>query len=326
MENKLRTQENKKDNKLEKILKILNNTLEDDERDLTRHLQRPKYPSVFIIGNARSGSTLVYQLLASTDLFSYPSNIISRFYNAPYIGALIHKVFVDYDNFGEILGKDSISFNSLLGKTKSAISPHEFWYFWRRFFKFGEIQKLSEEKLGNIDESLFLRELAGLEAAFEKPLLLKAMIINWNLDYLIKLIPNSIFIHIKRDPVYNMQSLYNARLKFFGDVNKWYSFKPPEYEKLINGDVYQQLAGQVYYTNKEISNALGNTGSLVDIYYKDLVSNPKAFYLKVIEKMMSFGYNVKDEYIGPKKFMNLNKLTNRDFNQKKAEKAYSIYL
>src|SRR5699024_1803087 len=104
MHNNERTIENKRDNKLEDILGLLNETLEDDERDLISRFDTPEYPTIFIVGNARSGTTLLYQWLASTGLFAYPSNIVSRFYNAPYIGALIHQMFVEHDKFGELLG------------------------------------------------------------------------------------------------------------------------------------------------------------------------------------------------------------------------------
>src|SRR5699024_10587460 len=146
------------DGEIEAILRLLNDTLADDEADLTHEYNKPKYPVLFIVGNARSGTTLLYQWLASTGLFAYPSNIISRFYNAPYIVALIHKMFIDYDKFGELSGDRKLSFNSTLGKTKGPASPHEFWYFWRRFFEFEDIQKLNDQQLANIGGKTFVRE------------------------------------------------------------------------------------------------------------------------------------------------------------------------
>lgn len=326
MDNKQRTKENRRDNNLEEILTMLNSTLEDDERELTNHFDRPKFPPIFIVGNARSGTTLLYQWLASTGHFAYPSNIISRFYKAPYIGALIHKAFVDFDKFGEILGNESITFRSNLGKTKSAVSPHEFWYFWRRFFKFGEFQKLNSQELNKIDSDTLLKELAALEGAFCKPLLMKGMILNWNLDYLLKLIPNAILIHIKREPLYNMHSLFNARLKYFGDTKKWYSFKPPEYEALKSKDIYEQLAGQVFYTDRAISLSLNKSNSVLNISYENLVNNPKAIYKQVTNKLIEFGLTLdNNSYGGPTDFKSSNEITNDDFNENKAIEAYSVY-
>ena len=40
------------------------------------------------------------------------------------------------------------------------------------------------------------------------------------------------FLHIKRQPAYNIQSLLKARNNYYGDIRGWYSFKPPEYDEL----------------------------------------------------------------------------------------------
>lgn len=326
MENKQRTRENRRDDNLEEILKTLNRILDDDEKKLIKKFQKPKYPPVFIVGNARSGTTLLYQWLASTGQFAYPSNIMSRFYNAPYIGALIHKAFVDYDKFGEILGGESITFKSKLGKTKSAVSPNEFWYFWRRFFKFGVIQKLSDEELKKVDYKNFLKELAAIEIAFDKPLLMKGMILNWNLDYLLKLLPNAIFIHIRREALYNMQSLFNARLKYFGNLEKWYSFKPPEYEVLKLRDVYEQIAGQVYYTNRAIQQSVNDSNAIINVSYEELVIDPRIIYSKVIKKINENGFDLSSGYYDESiNFESSNEITNQNFDTEKALEAYSEY-
>ena len=64
----------------------------------------------------------------------------------------------------------------------------------------------------------FLKELHALEKASGKPILMKAMNLNWNLLDLKLKLPNIHFIYIKRDILYNAQSLLNARNKFFGNT------------------------------------------------------------------------------------------------------------
>lgn len=325
MNNNERTIQNKRDEELEYILSLLNSTLEDDEKELTDDFIKPKYPPLFIVGNARSGTTLLYQWLASTRLFAYPSNIISRFYRAPYIGALIHKMFTEHDKLGELYGEQKFKFQSHLGKTKNPTAPHEFWYFWRRFFEFDEIQKLGKKDLSKVNEELFLKELAALEGAFNKPLLLKGMILNWNLSYLIKLMPKSIFIHLKRDELYNMHSLYKTRKEYFGDVSKWYSFKPPEYSFLKEKGIYEQLAGQVIYTNRAIENGLEScSDNLIQISYKSFCAKPEILYKKLSEKLNDKGYFFSEEYTGDYSFDNRNQITDSTFNKEKAQKVLKI--
>ena len=117
---------------LERLLKEINSILEAAEDTILIHYRMPKYPVIFVVGAPRCGSTLVMQWLARTGKFAYPSNLLSRFYGAPYIGAKIQKLITDpeYDFNNELFDFDNeISFESNLGKTKGALEPNEFWYF-----------------------------------------------------------------------------------------------------------------------------------------------------------------------------------------------------
>ena len=79
MNNHLRTDTHKRTKVLEDLLDKVNCLLEEPELNEVSHLKQPKLPTVFIVGNPRSGTTLLYQWLAATGLFAYPSNIMSRF-------------------------------------------------------------------------------------------------------------------------------------------------------------------------------------------------------------------------------------------------------
>lgn len=325
MDNDLRTDTHKRTEALEDLLSKVNSLLEGPElREISLQTQ-PKLPTVLIVGNPRSGTTLLYQWLAASGLFAYPSNIMSRLYNAPYIGALIHKIFIDYDEHGELCGKSKFDYLSHLGKTRGAKSPHEFWYFWRRFFHFGKIQQMNESELAEVNQELFLKELAAIESCFEKALLLKALIMNWNIDYLNHILQKPLFLFIKRNEIHNMASLYKARKIFFDDPYRWYSFKPPEYETLKNEDVYMQLAGQVSCTNKRIEKTLKSIQpecNIVISYEKNLCEGPEELYNLILSQLRLQGHNVSQSYTGPSFFKPIENLDG-DFNVFKAEKALS---
>jgi hypothetical protein len=325
MDNYLRTATYKQSKELEKLLQKLNSLLQEVELAEISGLTKPQLPTLLIVGNPRSGTTLLYQWLAATGLFAYPSNIMSRFYNAPYIGGLIHKILVEYDKHEELCGGRQFNFISSLGKTKGAHSPHEFWYFWRRFFHFGEIQKLRESELVNVNHELFLKELAAIELCFGKPLLLKALIMNWNIDYLNNILEKPLFLFIKRKEINNMASLYNTRKNFFDDPFQWYSFKPPEYEVLKEKNVYLQLAGQVYYTNKAIEKSLRKIQSerYLVISYEKFCAEPEEHYHAVRSLLRLNGYDTKQDYSGPVSFKpSVN--FDVEFNKDRAKKAFSI--
>ena len=324
MDNHLRTNTHKRANGLDELLYKVNCLFEEPELLEISQLTQPNLPAVLIIGNPRSGTTLLYQWLAATGLFAYPSNIMSRFYNAPYIGGLIHKILVDYDKHGELCGNRKFDFTSQLGKTKGANSPHEFWHFWRRFFQFGDIQQLNKAELAGVNHELFLKELAAIESCFEKPLLLKALIMNWNIDYLNYVLPKPLFLFIKRNKIHNMASLYKARKIFFNDPCRWYSFKPPEYEALKSKDVYIQLAGQVCFTNKHIEQTLQGIQperSIV-ISYEKFCKTPEEHYDLIRYRLRRYSYDINQAYTGPASFQPSVDFDN-EFNMAKAERALS---
>lgn len=298
MDNKKRQTTHQKNSKLEFILKTLENTIIDPAK--TQAFESD-YPKIFIVGCARSGSTLLTQLLANHTDWCYPTNLLSRFYYAPYTGALIQRMLYDLDERGELYGKQTREFTvneSILGKTNGALSPNEFWYFWRRFFKFGDIQKMSDDELETVDASYFLNSLNSIQYVFKQPLFMKAMILNWHIDYLHKNVPKSYFIYIKRDPIFNAQSLLMARENFFGNIDEWYSFKPPEFNQLAKKLPVQQVMEQVKVTNTAIENQLKgiDVSKQISITYEELCAHPEKVFSN-IHKMLGFEFKEKIKVI-----------------------------
>lgn len=301
----------RRNDNLEVLLNELSELLSPVENEITQHYDSPQFPTVLLVGCARSGSTLFSQWLANTGEFAYPTNFLSRFYAAPYIGAKIQEMLTNpkYRYRDEFLDfGNPINFDSELGKTSGVLAPNEFYYFWRRFFNYGEIQHLDDAALELIDTQIFCAELAAIEAVFEKPLAMKGMIINWNIPFVFSMLPQVLFLHIKRNPVYNAQSLLEARDKFLGNRTKWYSFKPPEYPELENLDAYEQVAGQVYYTNLAIEEGLRciNSSSWMTINYEDFCQSPEMVYMEIRKKLAIHGVDVSPSYKGPEHFVNTN--------------------
>ena len=80
---------------LEKLLEEINNLLGPAEDEIAARFDRPRYPVVLVVGGPRSGSTLMMQWLARLGLFACPTNLLSRFYRAPFIGAKIQQLLAD---------------------------------------------------------------------------------------------------------------------------------------------------------------------------------------------------------------------------------------
>ncbi len=294
--------------KLEALLAELNGLLSPVESARIRPaFDKPQWPPVLIMGCGRSGTTLLSEWLAASGLFGYPSNILSRFYEAPYIGALVQRMLVEPDLQFKSEFADVVPFGyggqwgSEVGKTRGAAAPHVFWYFWRRFFPAQEIQYFNEAALARVDGGGLCSELAAMESAFGKPIAMKGMFVNWNIPFVHGLMPNAIFIHIKRHPYYTVQSILEAREKMYGNRHDWWSFKPPGYERLLELSPEEQVVNQVYLTCKAVDEGLAAIPekNRLSIGYESFCRDPEGAYRSLLAKLSSNGYEVRAAYRGP---------------------------
>jgi hypothetical protein len=302
-----------KNENLERLLKEINGILGPAEEKILRRHTMPKYPIVLIVGCGRCGSTLIQQWLANTGKFACPTNLLSRFYDAPYIGAKIQQLLTDpmYDFNQEFFDfKGKMSFESNLGKTRGALEPNEFWYFWRRFFPSAETEYLDEQLLKEVNCEKFTAELAAIEAAFGKPFVMKAHSLRFNIPFLSSILEKVLFIFVERHPLYNIQSLLESRVKYFGDRRAWFGPKPKEFEMLRRLDPIAQASGQIYFTSHAIEEGLNqiDAGHMLRVSYEKFCRAPEGVFSKIKKKFAKQGYRVAWDYIGPMKFQSANRV------------------
>jgi hypothetical protein len=301
-----RTAEFRKSATLEQLLAELNGLLAVCQETVNQQYTRPRCPLLLIMGLPRSGTTLFLQWLAESQRWSYPSNIISRFYGAPYIGARVQQILIEHDYKNQITDfRKTDPYSSSLGTTKGATAPHEFWYFWRRFFPLAEDADVAPpEALASVDVARLNAELATLEAALGKPLAMKAMLLDWHIPFLDAAFEKVLFVHIKRDPLYVMQSIMEGRRKNFGTEEKWYSFKPPEYRWLKDRSPIYQVAGQVHFILKAVEEGLAQVAEprKLEVDYEQFCRNPAEAWEALRLKMAAQGYTIEGAYGGPDRF------------------------
>ena len=329
-----RVKEYARPHSLETMLNELNSNLACSNKKFETDSSE-KFSKIFLVGPHRSGSTVFMQWLAKTGLVAYPTNLLSRFYGAPLVGAKIQQLLTDakYNFRNEILDFNSdIDFKSENGKTKGALAPNEFWYFWRRYLPFDDLDYMPADKLskqGNLPGlSSELNELANI---FEKPFLMKAMIINQNIPELAEHFDKSLFIWIRREPIYNIQSALEARKRQYGDIKKWYSFKIKEYSILKNLDPLESVAGQIASINRSVEEGLSmlpDQKKLI-IDYENFCQNPQQYYKEITQRLVQQnGANPErvPHYTGESEFKSTNYWRLREYSQMQAERAYRNFL
>jgi hypothetical protein len=132
---------------------------------------------------------------------------------------------------------------------------------------------------------------------------MKGMILNWNLPELHALFDRCLMINVSRDDVDNAESLYFSRQNFFGDTSKWYSFKPPEYIHLKDLSPLEQVAGQVYYTKKAVSEGLKkiDSAAVLHVSHENFCRDPETVYRQMAEKLQGLGLGLP-AYSGAQSF------------------------
>lgn len=297
---------------LEMLLKELSQYLSPLELEIEKRFVAPSMPPLFLVGNPRSGTTVFMQFLSLTGQFAIPSNLLSRFYYAPYLGAKIQQLLTDrrFDYKGQLT--DSTGFfdiSSSLGNSPGALGPHEFTHFWRRFLPNYDLEFLNEEQLRYVDQDGLCKGIAAIEHVFEKPFAAKAFILQYNVDFLWGIFKKCLILYFVRDSLFIMQSILKAREAHYGNREIWWSVKPKEYELLKDMDVYHQIAGQVYLTELAIEKGLKAIPSAnqLMVQYEDFCKEPVMVYEKIRTKFSALGFELKPEYTGPESFASSNK-------------------
>lgn len=283
--------------KLDALISRLSVLLTPAQKRANEDFNTPRFPVVAVLGCPRSGTTFLTQLLAASGQFSYPSNVLSRFAYAPYIGALIQKMLFDpdYDLRGEFSELRSTSgFNSDIGKTDGALGVNEFFHFWRRFFPNHDPGHLTDAELNAVDIIGMRRELAAIESVFERPFISKAMMLQYNASYFAERMPELFFIHIRREPKFVMQSITQSRRKYYGGEDIWWSVKPREYSFLKDMEPAAQVAGQVLFTEKAIDEQLDviDGSRKLSCRYEDLCADPARVFEQLWSALRNHGVDL----------------------------------
>ena len=270
----------------------MNNLLLPIEKELIKTLVAPVHPVIFIVGPPRSGTTLVSQLLSHSGGFGYISNFLARFWNCPTVGAKIES------SLGIREPSAGSAYTSEYGVTSEWGEPHEFGYFWDRWFDLGqEVNKLTDDQLRQVDVDSLKQSVAGIEKVQGKPMVFKnSTWCTFQIEFLANVFPSSVFVSCERDPLYAGQSILNARRRRLGDQNLWWSIRPAEYQRLLKLSPFEQVIGQVAHTYGEIDRSRQSLDSdrFVNLSYSDLCDDPREQVRRIGSAVLRNSYSVTD--------------------------------
>ena len=222
-------------------------------------------PCVLVVGGPRSGTTLVYQLLAKHLRVSYTSNWTGAFARSPIAaGRLAPRWQRD----------PKASTRSFFGSVAGPGGPNDAFAVWDRWFGGvrGKPGPLPPEAAA--EARAFV---AAWNAAFGRPLLNKNNRNALAISALAEALPEAVFVVVERDPVYVAQSLLEARALVQGDAQRGWGLLAEDADPDAAEGAVEAVCGQVRAFQREIdaqAEAL-DPARRVRVAYEDFCRDPR---------------------------------------------------
>jgi Sulfotransferase family len=256
-----------KDPGAERFLEQLNETLaphaEADLEDLEE-----EFPTLHVVGVPRSGTTLLHQVVASGLEVGYVNHLVAAFWRAPVYGiSLSRKLGLD---------EPDSSFESGFGRTHGIAEPHEFGYFWNDNLRYPDLVERSPGHEETIDWAHLRRVIVNMARASGRPLVFKPMLLTWHLERMVREMPRTRYVWIRREQRQTALSLLSMRQALFGSLDEWASLRPGGPDWLTAEPPWRQVAAQVIALERTIETACGRlgSGSMLAVRYEELCASP----------------------------------------------------
>lgn len=220
---------------------------------------------MFIIGPPRSGTTLLYQVLADRYTFAYFSNFMAQFHRSPIVAARLQKMMNSRP-------RPSAEYTSDRGKTVGWSGPHEAGAFWYRWFPSGDQPYVPAGVTPSADLAELRQEVAGISRVFDASMLFKNVYNTMRVAPLSEALPNACFLVCHRDPIDAAQSILDQRVRTFGSRETWWSLPPREIADIKRHPYWEQVVEQVYYTQQQVARDAELVGAdrFYDVHYESL--------------------------------------------------------
>jgi hypothetical protein len=203
-----------------------------------------EHAPIFIVGAPRSGSTLLYQLVAQRFKVCYFSNAMMMFPDAP---AALSRFLSALDGCSP-----HTDFRSYFGNTYGWRGPNQGYKAWDRWFP-TDRDHVAWADIPAVRREEMRRTIASLQHRFDAPFVNKWQRNAARIAALAQIFPESIFVQVLRDKARTAQSLLYGRQTFLRDEATWLSVKPRNYRQIRTKTPIEQVCEQVFFLEREIS-------------------------------------------------------------------------
>ena len=256
------------------IRRLVQSGLKPLERRLIQKAYQHTYPPIFIIGPPRSGSTLLYQLVARRYRVCYFSNFMMHFPAATLSTARLSSLWMDCS--------PPDGYTSVYGETPGLQGPNQgkaFWDLWLQAFP----HDIDPDTVSIATKDLIKNTVLGLQEVFHAPFINKWPPNSLRLRLLAEIFPDAVFIKITRNPEKVFASILRARRAICQGESGWFSVEPQGRESILRDDPMKQIQWQADKIEGAIDrdSAIIGGDRFITISYEGLVEDPKLMLDKI---------------------------------------------
>lgn len=239
---------------------------------------------ILIVGAPRSGTTLIYQVLAYHLPVAYLTNLSSLFPRSPITASRLFKRFLDTPRF---------DLHSYFGTTVGLDGPNDAFHVWNRWL--GEDRYSTPTALSEPCKADMRSFFDACYAEFHRPMLNKN---NRNTDcipLLADVFPNAYFVGLRRDPVFTAQSLLLAREHIQGSRFVGWGLGSRDSERRPGATQYiDDVCLQVHTIDRKLDHAKQLLGSrrFLEVDYEGFCADPARTVEQVYKRVWGEQYDV----------------------------------
>jgi hypothetical protein len=256
-----------------------------------------EYAPVFIVGPPRTGSTLLYQLLARRYRFCYFSNLLNRFPATPLALAKLTKVFGGFDAADD--------FHSRYGDTFGWCAPNQGRDCWTGWLPESP-NAVDPDAVAKETKEQIRATVCAMQRICGRPFVNKWPPNSVRVRLLDDIFPHALFVRISRATEPTVLSILRGREELCRRGSGWFSVKPPGYRRIMQErGPEEQAAWQIESIERAIDADRDVVGAhrFFHVRYEELTSRPRqaleaiaAFYEESTGIALEKGSEVPDEF------------------------------
>jgi hypothetical protein len=265
---------------------------DDPDRRYIHLLDSVEFRPVFIMGNARSGTTILYRLLSLSERFnSVTAYHLIRYQTllANHLGGDTERAKMNLQEMFEALGIGGSRFDSV---GISADFPEEYGF----GLSDGWSQRLSPTTLPRFLE--LCRKVQYISGE-DQPLLLKNPWDYGNFLYLAETFPEARFVFIHRSPIRVIGSLLRSMRSLLRERNEYHALLAGSYDRLMRSPARRRIAWWIFRSSlgtrivgRQVARAANyfvrnihrlNSDRYVCIRYEDLCRDPRSLIGEIMD-------------------------------------------